>query len=258
MKQSMAVLLFGVLLFSAFPALIAAENVTDPGKSTAVREKVNVTVQERLSERQVNALGKAVAAVDTAIQKMVKAIETIKENGANVTGLEARVAMLQAKKAVLANATSIAEAREALQGVREDWKELQSKAKEKAEEAAKNKTAKVIERAKGLFSKLDKLLNKMEAAGVDVSGLRTKLGEIKATVSEAEGKYGAQVKEAAHLLKEANKLLADFKKDLKEKAGEAAGTLRQAGNKTDEALEASVTPTTVATSTPEASANASA
>jgi len=281
-SQIVATLLFGAVLLAALPAIVAAEdnttgdqpvpslyaangNATAPATATAIGGKARVkeTAKERLSEIQARQVTKITGEISRAIEQMERAVERIGVNGTDISNLTAMIAAVKEKQAAFSNSTTLTEARAALKEIKDGWKELLKAAREKAQEAAKKKTAAVIERAKGLFTKLDALIEKLAAKGYDTTQLKADVDAAKQNVAEAEGKYGTSVSEAAHLLKDANKALSDFKRDLREAArSKANATEETKANATEEteaaqgtvspspSAEASATPASEATPTP--------
>ena len=261
-SRIIAMLLFGAILLAALPTIVAAEdntagdqpvpslyatngNATASATAIGGKARIREAVKERMSEIQARQVTKITGEISRAIEQMERAVGRIETNGTDISNLIAMLAAVKEKQAAFSNSTTLAEARAVLKEIKDDWKELLKAAREKAQEAAKKKTAMVIERAKGLFTKLDSLIEKLVAKGYDTTKLKADVDAARQKVSEAEGKYGTAVREAAQLLKDANKALADFKRDLRAAA-------RANANATAE------TPVPLGTVSPSPSAEASA
>ncbi|HEV8290164.1 MAG TPA: hypothetical protein VGQ00_04420 [Candidatus Norongarragalinales archaeon] len=219
-KNIGAAAVFALLVLAVIPAAVVA---VDTGSSTG--ERGMVTADNQTGNRTFEARKMAVQVMLTnAIEKLQAVIDRLDANGQDTTRLKAALATLKTQRDAFVASRNVEEARDAVVKAKRTHDDAREKAKMQAEEVAKRKTAGAIQRARGLLTRLDNLLAKMKEKGVDTTSLEARLATIKADINAADGKYGTNIREAAHLLGDANREFSEFRKELREKAREAEGT----------------------------------
>ncbi len=105
--------------------------------------------------------------------------------------------------------------------------------REKVRAHAKQVVDNVIERAKGLFSKLDRLVVLLKEKGVNTTAIEADIGEFKASVTSAENRSGTSLREAVTDLRDAihdvNNIQKDLRDDVREYEKRETGERNQAG-----------------------------
>ena len=189
--------------------------------------------------------------VQRAISVLENALERLEADGRSVDDLRIALAELRAAEARFDEAETLADLRAALRDVKEAHNALRDRIQERIREHAKNKVKNVIDRAKGLMDRIDAVIADLKAKGADTTAAEQKASEIRAKLAEAEGVYGQNVREAAHLLVQVKRMLLELKHALRVAAAQASGLPAPTAEPTL-APQATVEATPEATASPEA------
>ena len=247
LKQFGFVLLAAVLL-AGFVPLAAAEEQNDSGAATPeptieATASPEATPDAEVREQRIIRLAEALRVrVERGVEKLENARDKLQADGKDVSEIDAALAGLRETTLALDEATTVAELKAALAEVKDAYAQLRERIQEKIREHAKTKVKNVIDRAKGLMDRIDRIITALKAKGADTTALEQKVSGIKAKLAEAEGVYGENVREAAHLLAQANRMLVEFKHQLRQKVAEAGGLPSPVAT-----VEATATPTVEAT-----------
>lgn len=228
-------------------------------------EEMRARIAAQIAVAKLEAVKRVNAVIETQIERLKNLVEKLEVRNVSTESINALILTLEEKRLALVNSTNLSAAREALQEVHKAWRAVVAEMKRKAEEKARQAAAKAIERAKGLFTRLDKVVEMLKAKGIDTTELEASLSEAKAKIAEAE-KPGQVIREVAHLLAQANKALAKARKELLDKAKElreakptpSPEASPEAGPEVSPSPAAEVTPSPTPEATPEASPEAEA
>ncbi len=219
----------GILLDSAAEAkgkvkgdLLADLDLLQVSSSVKAEVMAKIESKESLRLERSNRLllekyGDLKIALFNRVENMEDFLARLELRGFNVSSELALVANLSARIEALNANASVSEARALLADARLQWALILNASKKKAEEVEKNKTKENIERAKGLFARIEAVILKLKAEGVVTASFETRLSTIKSKLAEADGKYGQEVRLAAVLLHEVNAEFLKLKLDLKAK-----------------------------------------
>lgn len=160
--------------------------------------------------------GKVANGAAKGMGNLERVMNKLQELGQNTSDIEALANQARERIQAMNGSDNRTQVREMTQELRQLWAQIREKTQEQRKSAVQDKMGKAIGRAKGLFNNLDSMISKLKEKGVDTADLEETVSEIKAALSEAEGKYGESISEAAKLLKTVREKFNEFKHELRE------------------------------------------
>jgi|GEM_PF-2102558 len=151
-----------------------------------------------------------------------------------VADVDSQIAAVTAAMEEVADAATKEDVKEAGQAILDAWKKARNRINLHVGKMVSSKVGEIILRSEQLEAKLDRILAKMEADGIEVADLEAKVESFSAKIEEARAKHEeakalfredvkqAHVlsKEAHNLLKEAHAMLMSLWKEIKQAGGD--------------------------------------
>ncbi len=224
MKKIVLTLSVLLLVFGVFAGAVSAENQTGNqtrGPSPEKFAEIKSKVLDRLND---------------AIDRLTKLRDKLQQNGVDVSKLNSAIDGLKSARDAASAATNFDQLRSAITAAKTAHGAARDEAKAEVEEKAKKKCSESVNKANGLFARLDTIVAKLKAAGVDTTKLEADIAAAKAKLTDASGKCNTAPRDAAHLLKDANAKLRDVREDMRQASQERREEKRDdrqgPGNKT--------------------------
>ena len=175
----------------------------------ALREQVN----QHAKDLVLNGIDGAIEHLNQLKAKM-ESSEDIEDVESVIANIDTAIAELEETKAEVEVAESKAEIKSIARDVKTLWSRIRNKERVYAAKLVHAKVFNIIKRAENLEVKLERLVARLEAKGVDVTTLEENLAEFNTNIEAARAKYeegkaliGEDAKQARNTIKEAHNLV---------------------------------------------------